>query len=54
MVCSVEDNKNLTDTLGWKNTKTNIAKVCLYDPNATSKTGTPNLAQCKTFCNIKE
>jgi len=53
MVCAIEDDKNLTETLGWKNTKTNISKVCLYDPNATSKTGTPNLAQCKTFCNIK-
>ncbi len=53
MVCSIEDDKNLMDTPGWKHTKTNISKVCLYDPNATSKTGTPNLAQCKTFCNIK-
>jgi hypothetical protein len=60
MVCTIEneneneDNKNLTDTLGWKNTKTNISKVCLYNPNATSKTGTPNLEQCKTFCNIRD
>lgn len=52
MVCSIEDNKDLKDTLGWKNTKTNISKVCLYDPNATSKSGTPNLQECKTFCNI--
>jgi hypothetical protein len=53
MVCAIEDDKNLTNTQGWKNTKTNISKVCLYDPKATPKTGTPNLAQCKTFCNIK-
>ena len=53
MVCAIEDNKNLQDTLGWKHTKTNISKVCLYDPKATDKTGTPNLTQCKTFCNIK-
>ena len=53
MVCAIEDDKNLTNTQGWKNTKTNISKVCLYDPQATSKTGTPNLEQCKTFCNIK-
>jgi len=53
MVCAIEDDKNLTNTQGWKNTKTNISKVCLYDPKATPKTGTPNLSQCKTFCNIK-
>lgn len=53
MVCAIEDDKNLTDTQGWKNTKTNISKVCLYDPNSTPKSGIPNLAQCKTFCNIK-
>lgn len=53
MVCAIEDDKNLTNTQGWKNTKTNISKVCLYDPNATPKTGTPNLEQCKSFCNIK-
>jgi len=53
MVCAVEDNNNIKDTLGWKHTKTNISKVCLYDPKATDKTGTPNLAQCKSYCNIK-
>ena len=53
MVCSIEDDKNLHDTIGWKNTKTNISKVCLYDPKATIKTGTPNLEQCKNFCNVK-
>lgn len=53
MVCAIENDKNLTDTQGWKNTKTNISKVCLYDPNAAPKTGIPDLAQCKKFCNIK-
>jgi cell division protein FtsB len=53
MVCSVENNDDLTNTLGWKNTKTNISKVCLYDPNANNNSGIPNLNQCKTFCNIK-
>lgn len=53
MVCAIEDDKNLTNTLGWKNTKTNISKVCLYDPKAISKSGIPNLTECKTFCNIK-
>ena len=56
MVCAVEDKSNdveLTDSLGWKNTKTNISKVCLYDPKAKSNSGIPNLTQCKTFCNIE-
>ena len=55
MVCAVEDetNENLFNTPGWKNTKTNISKVCLYDPKAKPNSGIPNLAQCKTFCNVK-
>jgi hypothetical protein len=57
MVCEVEttkEDKELKDTLGWKHTKTNISKVCLYDPMANDKSGIPNLSQCKTFCNIKK
>lgn len=53
MVCAIEDDKNLTNTQGWKNTKTNISKVCLYDPKASPNSGIPNLSQCKTFCNIE-
>ena len=56
MVCAVEDetnNEDLFNTPGWKNTKTNISKVCLYDPKAKPNSGIPNLAQCKTFCNVK-
>lgn len=54
MVCEVEDDKNLKNTQGWKHTKTNISKVCLYNPNAEPNSGIPNLAQCKTFCNLKD
>jgi hypothetical protein len=52
MVCSIEDESNLKNTLGWKNTKTNISKVCLYDPNAPTNSGIPDLSQCKQFCGI--
>jgi hypothetical protein len=55
MVCEVEnedDDIDLTNTSGWQHTKTNISKVCLYNPKATPNSGIPNLAQCKTFCNI--
>ena len=53
MVCAVENESNLYNTQSWKNTKTNISKVCLYNPTATSNSGIPNLEQCKTFCNVK-
>lgn len=55
MVCAIEDeydDVDLVNTSGWKNTKTNISKVCLYDPKAKPNSGIPNLTQCKTFCNI--
>ena len=55
MVCAVEDEEDdieLTNTSGWQNTKTNISKVCLYDPEAKPNSGIPNLSQCKNFCNI--
>jgi predicted RND superfamily exporter protein len=55
MVCAIENdeiNNNLKKTQSWINTKTNISKVCLYDPKAKPNSGIPNLKQCKTFCNI--
>lgn len=53
MVCAIEDeNNDLKKTNSWINTKTNISKVCLYDPNAKPNSGIPNLEQCKNFCNI--
>lgn len=53
MVCEIENDDNLMNTNGWKNTKTNISKVCLYDPKSKPKSGIPNLEQCKSFCNVK-
>lgn len=52
MVCSVEDEKKLYNTNEWNQTKTNISKVCLYNPSAETNSGIPNLKQCNQFCNI--
>lgn len=52
MVCEVEDESHYKNSNAWKNTKTNIKKVCLFNPNAEPNTGIPNLSQCKTFCGI--
>ena len=55
MVCAIEENnENLKNTPGWIHTKTNISKVCLYNPNAEPNSGIPNIEQCKTFCNINQ
>ncbi len=53
MVCDVESENKLFDSKSWKNTHTNISKICLFNPNATVDSGIPNLNQCKSFCNIK-
>jgi hypothetical protein len=52
MVCSVENSKQLTNTDTWKNTRTNINKVCLFNPAAESNSGIPNLKQCQNFCGV--
>lgn len=59
MVCSVksmsnqpENVNNLINSKSWKNTKTNIDKVCLFNPNAENNSGVANLEQCQKFCNI--
>jgi hypothetical protein len=57
MVCAIEDENDdidLKNTQGWINTKTNISKVCLYNPDANPNSGIANLEQCKTFCNINK
>ena len=51
MVCSVHD-KNFYNTQEWKNTKTNIDKVCLFNDNNKNYPGVPNLEQCKKFCKV--
>ena len=53
MVCSVESENNVYDTNSWKNTKTNIDKVYLYNPAAESNSGIPNISDCQKFCGIK-
>lgn len=53
MVCTVEsENSSLYDSKGWKETRTNIDKVCLYNPTAESNSGVPNLHDCQKFCSI--
>jgi hypothetical protein len=53
MVCTVEDaNSSLYDSKGWKETRTNIDKVCLYNPASESNSGIPNLKDCQKFCSI--
>ena len=52
MVCSVENEQNLYNSNTWKDTKTNISKVCLFNKNTVPNSGIPNEEQCKQFCNI--
>lgn len=52
MVCSVENTDGLKNTNTWKYTKTNINKVCLFNPTAEENSGIPNLKQCQNFCGI--
>jgi hypothetical protein len=53
MVCSVESEDNVYNNNSWKTTKTNIDKVCLYNPDAESNSGIPNLIDCQKFCNVQ-
>jgi hypothetical protein len=52
MVCNIVSDKDLTDSDTWKNTKTNINEVCLFNPNSKKNSGIPNLNQCKKMCNV--
>lgn len=52
MVCTVEDPNDVYNTHSWQHTRTNIDKVCLYNPTAEKNSGVPNLDQCKKFCSI--
>ncbi len=52
MVCSINESSDLKDSLGWKNTKTNISEVCLYNPNPDPNSPIPTLNDCKKFCKI--
>jgi len=50
MVCSVND--EYLNSPNWKNTKTNIQTVCVFDKNAAKNSGIPNEDECKNYCNI--
>lgn len=52
MVCSIEHGHDVHDSNSWKYTRTNIDKVCLYNPTAEANSGIPNLQQCKQFCGL--
>lgn len=52
MVCNTISQDELKDSDSWRNTKTNIKEVCLFNPNTTNNSGIPNLDQCKKMCNI--
>jgi hypothetical protein len=54
MVCSVTNpDSDYKNTKSWKNTKTNIQKVCLFNPNASPNSTSLNYDGCKKLCNIK-
>ena len=53
MVCKVDDATNIYDSNSWKNTKTNINQVCLFNTNADANSGIPNMQQCRKLCNVK-
>jgi hypothetical protein len=52
MVCSVNPDSDYKNTKSWKNTKTNIHKVCLFNPNVTNETNILNYNGCKKLCGL--
>lgn len=52
MVCAVNPDADYKNTKSWKNTKTNIHKVCLFNPNAPNNSTILNYTGCKNLCNI--
>lgn len=53
MVCSVNPDEDYKSTKSWKNTQTNIHKVCLFNPNAPNDSTILNYNGCKNLCSIK-
>ena len=51
MVCSVIPDSIVKDSNSWKNTKTNIDKVCLFNSKS-QDSNIPDLNQCKKFCSL--
>lgn len=52
MVCTINNKDDYKNTKSWKNTRTNIEQVCLFDPSVESESNILNLNGCKKFCNI--
>ena len=50
MVCSINPDADYKNTKSWKNTKTNIHKVCLFNPNAPANSTILNYDGCKKLC----
>ena len=53
MVCSVNPDEDYRNTKSWKNTKTNIHKVCLFNPNAPANSTMLNYDGCRKLCSTK-
>jgi hypothetical protein len=53
MVCSVNPDTDYKNTKSWKNTKTNIHKVCLFNPNTSNDSTILNYNGCKNLCGLK-
>ena len=52
MVCSINPDSDYKNTKSWKNTKTNIHKVCLFNPNAQPNSTILNYDGCRKLCSI--
>ena len=50
MVCSINTDEDYKNTKSWKNTKTNIHKVCLFNPNAPANSTILNYDGCRKLC----
>ncbi len=50
MVCSINPDADYKNTKSWKNTKTNIQKVCLFNPNAPANSTILNYDGCQKLC----
>jgi len=52
MVCNTVPQNNLKDSDSWRNTKTNINEVCLFNSKSENNSGIPNLKECKNMCKV--
>ena len=53
VVCSINPDEDYRNTKSWKNTKTNIHKVCLFNPNAPAHSTMLNYDGCRKLCSTK-